>query len=205
MTTVLVATWSEGIAVVTDSGIDGDLPGQPVRGLTSDGAGGALAIVGGRSLCRRTPDREWQTIASTEVELSTAVVVGDAIFVGTDDARVLRVSSRGRVEPLEGFQSVAGRETWFAGSAMIDGQVVGPPLGVRSITATSDGAVLLANVHVGGIPRSTDGGATWEPTIAVESDVHEVRAHPERPEIVVAAAAVGFCRSRDAGAGIVPI
>jgi hypothetical protein len=29
---------------------------------------------------------------------------------------------------------------------------------IRSITATPDGAVLLANVHVGGIPRSTDCG-----------------------------------------------
>ena len=61
---------------------------------------------------------------------------------------------------------------------MIDGRGVGPPLGVRSITATVDGAVLLVNVHVGGIPRSIDGGVTWQPTIEIDTDVHEVRAHP---------------------------
>jgi hypothetical protein len=59
--------------------------------------------------------------------------------------------------------------------------------------------VLLANVHVGGIPRSADGGVTWQPTIDINSDVHEVRAHPSRADIVVAAAAVGLCTSRDAG------
>jgi hypothetical protein len=53
---------------------------------------------------------------------------------------------------------------------------------------------------VGGIPRSTDGGATWHPTIAVDDDVHQVLAHPSRPEVVVAAASVGLCRSHDGGA-----
>jgi len=57
---------------------------------------------------------------------------------------------------------VAGRDAWYAGSAVINGQRVGPPLGIRSITATADGTVLLANVHVGGIPRSTDGGGLPE-------------------------------------------
>ena len=71
--------------------------------------------------------------------------------------------------------------------------------GIRSITATSDRAVILANVHVGGIARSTDGGVTWQPTIDVDSDVHEVRAHPNRPDIVMAAAAIGLCASRDGG------
>ena len=128
------------------------------------------------------------------------MAVGDVIYVGSDDARVLRVGADGELEQLRGFDLVAGRETWYAGSAVINGQRVGPPLGIRSITATSDGAVLLANVHVGGVPRSTDGGATWHPTIDIDSDVHEVRAHPNRPGVVMAAAAIGLCTSRDGGA-----
>jgi photosystem II stability/assembly factor-like uncharacterized protein len=113
---------------------------------------------------------------------------------------VLRVSASGAVEPLRGFDSVPGRDSWYAGSAIIDGQRVGPPLGIRSIAATADGRVLLANVHVGGIPRSTDGGATWQPTIEIDTDVHEVRAHPTDSEVVIAAAGAGFCISRDSGA-----
>ena len=106
----------------------------------------------------------------------------------------------GDVEPLRGFETVAGRDTWYAGSAVIDGQRVGPPLGIRSIAVTADRAVLLANVHVGRIPRSTDGGATWHPTIDIDTDVHEVCAHATNPRIAIAAAAVGLCVSHDGGA-----
>ncbi len=121
------------------------------------------------------------------------------IDIGTDDARVLRVDADGGLEQLRGFDAVAGRETWYAGSAVINGQRMGPPLGIRSITATADGAVLLANVHVGGVPRLIDGGVTWLPTIDIDSDVHEVRAHPNRPGVAMAAAAIGLCASRDGG------
>ena len=117
-------------------------------------------------------------MATTEMDLACCVAVGNVIYVGTDDARVLRIDADGGLEQLRGFDAVAGRETWYAGWAVINGQHVGPPLGIRSITATPDGAVLLANVHVGGVPRSTDGGVTWQPTIDVDSDVHEVARTP---------------------------
>ena len=196
---MLVATWGDGLFVIAGGTRHRELGEQSVRALTSDGHGGALAIVNGRSLRRRGPDGVWSTIATTELDLACCVAVGDVIYLGTDDARVLRVGVDGALEPLRGFDAVAGRETWYAGAALINGQRVGPPLGIRSITATPDGAVLLANVHVGGIPRSTDGGATWQPTIDIDSDVHEVRAHPNRPGVVMAAAAIGLCASRDDG------
>src|SRR5260221_305837 len=197
--TVLVATWRDGLFVVGGETPDQELGNQSIRALTPDGHGGAFAIVNGRSLRRRIPDGLWSTIAITEYDLACCAPVGDVIYVGTDDARILRVDADGALEQLRGFDAVAGRDTWYAGSAVINGQRVGPPLGIRSITATPDGQVLLANVHVGGIPRSTDGGATWQPTIDVDSDVHEVRAHPNRPGVVVAAAAIGLCASRDGG------
>jgi hypothetical protein len=68
------------------------------------------------------------------------------------------------------------------------------------MAATADAGALLVNVHVGGIPRSVDGGATWEPTIAVDADVHQVLAHATRADVVVAAASAGLCRSSDGGA-----
>jgi hypothetical protein len=196
---VLVATWQDGLFVVGGETIDQELRNESVRALAPDGRGGALAIVNGRSLRRRARDGVWSTIATTELDLACCVAVGDVIYVGTDDARVLRVDATGAFEQLSGFAAVAGRETWYAGSAVINGQRVGPPLGIRSITATAAGAVLLANVHVGGIPRSTDGGVTWQPTIEVDSDVHEVRAHPARPGVVMAASAFGLCASNDGG------
>jgi hypothetical protein len=198
MPTVLVATWGDGLFVVGETSSQ-ELVRESVRALAPDRHGGALAVVNGHALRRRGRDGVWSTIATTQFDLACCVTVGDVIYVGTDDARVLRVDPGGELQPLRGFDRVAGRATWYAGSAIIDGQRMGPPLGIRSMTATADGAVLLANVHVGGIPRSTDGGATWQPTIEVDSDVHEVRAHPTRPGVVIAAAAIGLCTSVDGG------
>ena len=185
---VFIATWADGLHAVADARRDHELPGQSVAALAPDGRGGALAIVGGHSLRRRDAAGVWSTVVDSELELACCVAMGDAIYVGTNDARLLRVDARGGVEPLRSFDSVAGRDTWYAGTAVIDGRVVGPPLGVRSMTATVDGA------------RSVDGGVTWVPTIAVDSDVHEVLAHPTRAGVVVAAAGVGLCASRDGGA-----
>jgi hypothetical protein len=163
-----------------------EITGDRVRWLAR-GAGSWWAIAG-KTLVRRDGD-EWYQIASVE-GLTCVQPVNDAAVAGTAAAHLLRVSS-GELEPLLAFDDVQGRDEWHAVGSR-------EPY-VRSLTATADG-VLLANVHVGGIPRSTDDGATWKPTIDVDADVHQVRAHPERPELVVAAAAVGVCRSDDAGA-----
>jgi len=198
--TILVATWGDGLFAVTGNGRTQEIADQPVRGLAPDGRGGALAIVGRHSIRRRAPGGEWTTVATSEFELSCCMAVGDAVYAGTDDARMLRLSHPGgSLDPLDGFEGVAGRETWFAGSAIVNGQRLGPPLGIRSVAANATGNILFANVHVGGIPRSIDGGKTWQPTIDINSDVHEVRAHLMHPDIVVAAAAVGLCISRDSG------
>src|SRR5688572_4540753 len=111
----------------------------------------------------------------------------DGVYIGTSTGELLRFD--GAAHAVPGFDAVAGRDEWHAvGSSK--------PY-VRSMSTSADG-VIYANVHVGGIPRSTDGGATWEPTIDVDADVHQVVAHPERPGVVVAAAAVGFAISLDA-------
>jgi hypothetical protein len=196
---VLVATWEDGVFVLTAAARDHELAGRSVRGITADGRGGALAIVDGNTLCRRSVEGEWSTLVAVDDDLACCVAHRDVVYVGTNTARVLRLDADRTLTDLSALRSVKGRETWTAGQALVNGRLMGPPLGVRSISATPDGT-LLANVHVGGIPRSTDGGASWHPTIAVDSDVHEVRAHPSRPEIVAAAAAAGLCTSRDGGA-----
>lgn len=199
--TILVATWGDGLFSVTGDGRTQEITNQPVRGLAPDGRGGALAIVDQYSLRKRAPSGEWAMVATSEFMLSCCMAVRDTIYVGTDDARMLRLDHEGGVlNPLDGFDSVAGRDAWFAGSTLVNGQRLGPPLGIRSVTANANGTVLFANVHVGGIPRSTDGGRSWQPTIDINSDVHEVCAHPANPDIVVAASAIGLCISRDAGA-----
>jgi len=198
---ILVATWDNGLFSVTGKMVHQELADQSVRSLAADGCGRVLAIVGGHSLCRRSCDGEWTAIAKSEFELSCCVAIGNVVFVGTDDAHILRVDPDGAQQHcLTGFDAVEGRDRWYAGAATIDGKLMGPPLGIRSMAATCDGAVLLANVHVGGVPRSTDAGLTWRPTIDIDCDVHQVCAHPTRRDLVIAAAAAGLCISRDAGA-----
>jgi len=72
------------------------------------------------------------------------------------------------------------------------------PADVRAISAGAEGEVYV-NVHVGGVVRSTDGGATWRPTLDIEHDVHQVLARPARPGLVLVAAADGFGLSDDGG------
>src|SRR5688572_23198965 len=120
--TVLLATWGDGLFVITGKNRHQELAGQPISALASDGYGGALAIVSGHSLRRRTSDGAWHTLATSELQLACCAPVADAIYVGTDDARVLRVSANGNVEELRSFESVVDRDTWYAGSAVINGQ-----------------------------------------------------------------------------------
>jgi hypothetical protein len=199
MPSILVATWEHGLFNVAGESVHQELKDRSVRSLTSDGRGGVLAIVDGNALYRRTPDAQWSVVVTGEFKFSCCVAAANAVFIGTDDARLLRLDTDGMLQILAGFDRVEGREKWYAGQAIVDGRVMGPPLGIRSLSATRDGAVLLANVHVGGVPRSTDLGASWRPSIDVDADVHQVCAHPTRAGLVIAAAAVGLCVSRDGG------
>ncbi|HEY3767425.1 MAG TPA: hypothetical protein VGN44_02025 [Candidatus Angelobacter sp.] len=87
---ILVATWDSGLFSITGKIVCQELAHQSVRSLVSDGHGGVLAIVGGHSLCRRSPDGEWTELAKSEADLSCCVPIGNAVFLGTDDAHPAR-------------------------------------------------------------------------------------------------------------------
>ncbi len=197
--TTLASTWTNGVFVFGSRELTHELPGRSVRGLSHDNSRGAYAVVDGHGLYQRSPEGVWREIATSSSVLSVTYAIDESVFVGTDgDAQILRLTERGELEPMESFHSVQGRDSWFAGTFIVDGKEVGPPLGVRSLSGI-EGGCLLANVHVGGIPRSADGGRTWAPTIEIDVDAHEVRASPFRRDLVVAATAVGLGISWDSG------
>ena len=117
------------------------------------------------------------------------VAAGDDLLVGTDEAHLVRVRPDGSTEAVSSFEAAEGRAKWYTPWG-------GPPA-TRSMSAAGDGTVYV-NVHVGGILRSADGGASWSPTIDVDSDVHEVLALDGGR--VVAATALGLAVSGDGGA-----
>jgi hypothetical protein len=152
--------------------------------------GRAWAVADGRAIVRREQDGTWSDVARSDaLDLACLAPTSHGVLAGTEEAHLLRLDD-GTLAPVEAFGTVEGRETWFTPWG-------GPPA-VRSIAQDLAGR-LHANVHVGGIPRSVDAGASWEPTIDIDADVHQVVAHPNQPDVVLAAGAVGLAVSVDGG------
>lgn len=188
--TVLVGTVA-GVTVVDDGASPHVELDGVVTALAADPCGGCWGVLDRRALIRRAEDGTWSGVPVEVDGLITAVhPAGFGAWLGTADARLWAVSG-GESAPVAGFDAVAGRDGWHAVGSRV-------PY-VRSVSATAGEGAVFSSVHVGGIPRSANGGATWAPTVDVDDDVHEVRAHPVDPALVMAAAAVGLLESRDGG------
>lgn len=182
-----------GIYVGTDDGLyvlgaerRVELPGRRVRALAA-GQDGLCAVVGESEIFTAGAAGIWRHVARLRDTRVTCVYPGsDGILVGTLGARLHRVEDR-TVRALEGFDTVDGRAKWHTPS--------GDPPSIRSIGVDDDGTIYV-NVHVGGIPRSTDGGLTWEPTIDSDEQVFQVLALPGNGPLL-AATARGLATSWD--------
>jgi hypothetical protein len=153
------------------------------------GKGRWWAILDGR---RIVVDRDgsWTEAAVLADGIATCLAPSeDGLLVGAAGAHLYRLEGE-RLTRVEGFENVAGRETWYTSW--------GDPADTRSLSVDRAGTVYV-NIHVGGVGRSTDGGKSWRPTLDIETDVHQVLAHPNRPGRVFAASAVGLVITEDAG------
>ena len=189
--TVLAGTVDGVVEISRDVGPEREIEGH-VTALAPAPDGTCWGVLDRRTLIRRDLDGSWDPVpAQVDSPITAVHPTGFGALVGTADARLWAVV-RAEASPVTGFDTVAGRAGWHAvGSAR--------PY-VRSVSSTAGDGALLASVHVGGIPRSTNAGASWAPTVDVDADVHEVRAHPVDPSRVMAAAAVGLLESDDGGA-----
>jgi hypothetical protein len=181
--------------------LDGAAAGSPARadgGPLADREVVALAVedgtlwalADGQALLRQGATAPWEEVAAAGPSALTCLLPSSSgLLVGAEEAHLLRLRE-GSLQPLESFERVAGRHTWHTPWG-------GPPA-VRSLTQDRSGR-LHVNVHVGGIPRSADGGASWTPTIEIDADVHQVLAHASNGDLVVAATAVGLAVTDDGG------
>ena len=134
-------------------------------------------------------EAKWEKIASVDRQAVSLYRTPQALYVGTEEAHLLRVTDDGTASRLQSFKEAPGRDGWFTPWG-------GPPA-TRTIDATDDGE-LFVNVHVGGILRSTDDGESWQQTIDIRTDVHQVLFH-DATGTIFAPSARGFAESADRG------
>jgi hypothetical protein len=185
MATALLVGSDTGIHTVGDGAHD--LQGTSVVALAAESA--RLWALGGDGTILRSEDGRWERLAGmTGLAGRCLLATEEGLLVGTAQARLFRLR-RDVLEPVDAFDQVPGREDWYTPWG-------GPP-DTRSMALDAAGSV-YANVHVGGIVRSTSDGS-WEPTIDIDRDVHQVVSHPERTGRVFAATAYGLADSADGG------
>jgi hypothetical protein len=172
--TILVGTGS-GLHRVEDGHTD--LEGRAITALA-----GNFALVDHKAVWH---EGEWVGEVGDGLPGNCLLPVDGGVLVGTAEAHLVRVPDGERVE---GFEDAPARKRWYTPWG-------GPP-DVRTLAAAPDGT-LFANVHVGGILRSEDGGATWEATLDIDLDVHQVVVAPDGT--VLAACAYGLAESTDGG------
>ena len=174
MTSLLVGT-AAGLHRVDDGHTE--LAGRQVNALA-----GGWAVVEGRGVWH---DGAW-VCEDIEAPVATCILpVGDGALVGTAEGHLVRVPGG---ERLASFDDAPGRDDWYT--------PWGGPADVRTIAAGPDGTIYV-NVHVGGILRSRDSGASWEPTLDIDLDVHQVIVADDGT--VLAATAQGLAVSSDRG------
>jgi photosystem II stability/assembly factor-like uncharacterized protein len=184
----VVAGTSKGLWIL-ESGQRIELEDFSITALAPSSAG-LWVITDHNVVWQRNLDAEWhKATSSNDLRLNCILPMDGTVLVGTSDAHLMRVVD-GSIKLIDSFDRAEGREEWYT------------PWGglpeVRSL-ALGDSSELYVNVHVGGILRSHDQGRTWQPTLDIHADVHEVRTIGDHPRLVLAATAQGLAMSQDGG------
>jgi photosystem II stability/assembly factor-like uncharacterized protein len=148
---------------------------------------------------RRTDDggRSWLDCSLPEAEVFSLAVgaVDRSVYAGTEPSRLFRSDDRGETwEELDALLQLPSRPTWSF-----------PPRPwtshVRWIAPNPhDADLLLVGIELGGLMRSTDGGASWQDhRPGAQPDVHSLAWHPQTRGRAYEAGGGGSAFSEDAG------
>ena len=164
------------------------LAGRECTSISND-TSGIWTLVDRRELWHCPPSDDWKQIAQLDdFEAECLLPTQAGVLVGTSEAHLSKLADNG-FEPVSSFDHAEGRDAWFTPWG-------GPPA-VRSLSTDPDGGI-YANVHVGGVLRSRDGGRSWQPTIDIHADVHQV-VFDNVSGLLLAASLEGLAVSEDRG------
>ena len=185
MPQILVAT-SDGLHEVGPDRTTVELEGHAVGALLADGPERWAVVDRGQMSVQ--PQEKTDGHPSWWSSNFISVVFPSPIAC-CSELRLLACSRSSMVKQLRSTDSTRaeGRGDWHTPWG-------GPP-DTRSISEWDRD--VYVNVHVGGILRTDDGGASWTPTIDIDADVHRVAT---AEGLVLAACAGGLATSTDRGA-----
>jgi len=200
----LYAATGDGIARLDERGgdwaVELSLRGSGAQCLAVDPNDADAVFAGLRTNgVQKTSDggRTWTDCALPQPGVfSLAVGARDgAVYAGTEPSALFRSGDGGRTwRELEALLALPSRPTWRF-----------PPRPwtshVRWIAPSPhDGDLLLVGIELGGLMRSTDGGATWEDhRPGAQRDVHSLAWHPRVAGRAYEAGGGGAAFSEDAG------
>ena len=190
MTTIWAAT-SDGLYRIGGPDPEVALPEHSVSfmaqvGPTPQGGPEMRAIVDEHQIWGLPDGGEWAKVASLPGFRGNCLAFTDRWLIGSAEAHLFEVED-GTTVALERFDAAPGRHEWYTPWG-------GPP-DTRSIAEWDEH--VYVNVHVGGIVRTADAGASWTPTIDIDADVHQVTT--AEGALVLAACADGLAVSSDHG------
>jgi hypothetical protein len=161
---------------------------RKVRALCPSGTD-LWAVLDDHTVARRDSSGGWNTVAEvTDLRINCVLPYEGRLLAGTSRAHLLNIGND-ETQSVIAFERAPGRDDWFTPWG-------GPP-DIRSLDA--DGDHIYVNVHVGGILRSDSKLESWEPTLDINSDVHEVRVVEGSRGLLLAACSWGLAVSRDGG------
>src|SRR5687767_6048427 len=202
----LYGATGDGIVRLDETGdawvVEHSLAGSGAQCLAVDPRDPETVVAGLRTQgVRRTQDGggRWVDCGLPEPSVfSLAVSAADgAVYAGTEPSRLYRSDDRGgNWRELEALLDLPSRPTWSF-----------PPRPwtshVRWIAPSPhDADLLLVGIELGGLMRSSDGGAGWEDhRPGAPRDVHSLAWHPRAAHRAYVAGGDGAAWSDDAGAG----
>ncbi len=179
---------------------ESSLEGRGAQCLAVDPTGSDTLYAGLREGgVRRSDDggRSWVDCALPEPGVFSLAVsaAGGAVYAGTEPSRLFRSDDLGETwRALDGLLDLPSRPTWSF-----------PPRPwtshVRWIAPSPhDADLVLVGIELGGLMRSTDGGASWQDhRPGAQRDVHSLAWHPRVRGRAYEAGGGGTAFSEDAG------